>query len=253
MASADAACSVMRSRRNSTGSASVIGSTTTNPAGTSTAHRRERPCSARASTTATGRPIDERDETEHDASVGEQQRSRDHAGDDERAREREGSEEQRRRNAQRHALLVAVRERVHGCDRDVVTRREDGGDRGRDQGRDRRRRRRFAADRRDHREHEERGRDRAQRGERDGSRCDRREQPAAHASQSSTSATTRGRVRPVAQCSGSGGTGGERQRDPRDAQQPQRDRTSQGHSVSRCRAWKAASDARRGRPYSTSP
>ena len=84
-------CCVIRSRRNSTGSASVIGSTTTNPAGTTTAHRRERPCSARPEHRRQRKADRECDETEHDASVGEQQRSGDRRRR-RRARAREGGE-----------------------------------------------------------------------------------------------------------------------------------------------------------------
>ena len=124
-AASTACMPMMRSRTNSTGSASVIGSTTTNPAGTSTAHRRERPMrAARTSTTTSGTPT---------ASATKPSTMRPSARSngaaitpphDERAREGKRREEQRRRDAERDALLVAVRERVHGRDRDVVTRRE---------------------------------------------------------------------------------------------------------------------------------
>ena len=80
----------MCSRTNSTGSASVNGSTTTTPAGTSTSQRRDRPWSARASEQGDGHADDERDEPEHDRArrraAAVRSRPPRH---DERARERE--------------------------------------------------------------------------------------------------------------------------------------------------------------------
>ena len=104
----------MCSRRISTGSSSVSGSTTTMPAGTSTSHRRDSACSERASERGDGEPDDEsRSRRATTLAVGEQQRPGRDARGDERAPRAEPVRAAAAAGMRSgKPRLVAVRERV---------------------------------------------------------------------------------------------------------------------------------------------
>ena len=113
------------SRRNSTGSARVIGSTMTKPGGHEHRPPAREPIERTVSTEDERHADHERNDAEHDLA----RRRAAATGattppDDEEPGQRERTEEERGRDAQREPLLVAVRERVGRGRRDVVSRRE---------------------------------------------------------------------------------------------------------------------------------
>ena len=150
----------------STGSASVSGSATTRPAGTSTSQRRERLCNARARNSADGHADHQRHEPEHDLAVGQEERASRDTRDHEGARQRQRPRVQARWRPQRETLFVAVGDRVGGRERERAAGDEHGREHRRHDGPGGGERVRVGPDRRRDREDGERGRDRADRGER---------------------------------------------------------------------------------------
>ena len=217
------------------GSASVSGSTTTKPAGTSTAQRRESESSERPSRyTSAGRPraaTARRARSRRRRAAAPARPRRPARG---AARQRQRTEEERGRDAEREALLVAVRDRVRRpptrCRVPTRAARHttvattaptiaivDASRRSRPAPR---RSTNAGATTRSAVSVSGRGASVARR-------------PTAHASHSSTAAATRGPSDHVASDADARRSRGHRQGDPRDAQQPQEERTRQRDSVRR--------------------